>query len=355
MSDNSGARRLSADDQCRLAARVWGLKWSALQLTILREHGGEALAEFKFKILSRHQRSHFLEGVKRLGISLDLPPAVIAGRYHYLSNQIGSLKMEYIEESPRRVWIRYLAPNWSFPGTAICAVPGSVPRAMFAGWHPRNGLSLDCPRLGFVITKLIQEGEPYDEGYFEEFDRALEPDERLQFKPVLMSPDFDPAKAPMLDPAAWPDARKLKALRNFAIGYLEDAIHTLIESYGVSHAAALIGKAMRMCAAQFFDEIRHTCSIEGRQASDLVDTLVCLFSSAGDKIEVQQRGAAYLLYRTPRGFASNPVPNEIAYAMFEFPRMLACVQSARVKVSRAQEHGSKTEEWSVQDVAERLF
>lgn len=355
MSKSIGTQHLSADDQCRLAARIWGLKWSALQLTILREHGGEALAQFKFKILSRHQRSHFLEGVKRLDISLDLPPAVIAGRYHYLSNQIGSLKMEYIEETPKRVWIRYLAPNWSFPGTAICAVPGIVPRAMFAGWHPRNGLSLNCPRLGFVVTKLIQEGEPYDEGYFEEFDHELDPDERFQFKPVLISPDFDPSKAPVLDPVAWPEARKLKALRNFAIGYLEDAVHTLIEIYGVSHAAAIIGHAMRMCAAQYFDEIRHTCRIEGRRACDLVDTLACLFGSAGDKIEVQQRGATYLLYRTPRGFAANPVPREIAQAMLEFPRMLARVQSARVKISLAQEQGSKTEEWSVQDVTERLF
>ena len=44
--------------------------------------------------------------------------------------------MEYVEESDRKVWIRYLPPAWSFPGQSVFAVPAIVERAMFAGWHP---------------------------------------------------------------------------------------------------------------------------------------------------------------------------------------------------------------------------
>ena len=89
--------------RCETIARFWGLHWSAIQLVILREHGGEDLARFKYQILRAHQRSHFLEGVAKLGIDRSLPPAVIAGRYHYFSNAIGGLTMEYIEESERKV------------------------------------------------------------------------------------------------------------------------------------------------------------------------------------------------------------------------------------------------------------
>lgn len=51
---------------------------------------------------------------------------------------------------------------------------------MFAGWHSLNGRSLGCRRLGFVMAKVYQQGEPYDEGYFVEHDRDLDDDECLR-------------------------------------------------------------------------------------------------------------------------------------------------------------------------------
>src|SRR5205809_3938249 len=88
--------------QCETIADYWRYQWGALQMGLLRELGGHELAGFKERILRRHQRAYFLEGLTKLGISRDLPPAVIAGRYHYLSNMLGGLSMEYIEESPKR-------------------------------------------------------------------------------------------------------------------------------------------------------------------------------------------------------------------------------------------------------------
>ncbi len=170
--------------RCETIARLWALEYAALQLTLLRERGEPALTEFKYRILHMHQRAHFLDGLAKLGIARDLPPAVIAARYHYLSNQVGGLGMEYVEESPRTVWIRYLAPSWGFPGAGLFAVPSRSARAVFAGWHAHNGVSLGCPRLGFVLTKCYQDGEPYDEGFFHEYDHDLAPDERLQCRPV---------------------------------------------------------------------------------------------------------------------------------------------------------------------------
>ena len=252
--------------RCETIARFWGLHWSAIQLTILREHGGPDLAAFKHAILRRHQRSHFLPGVDKLGIDRGLPPAVIAGRYHYLSNTIGGLAMEYVEETPQKVWIRYLPPAWSFPGQSLFAVPASVERAMFAGWHPHNGRSLGCRRLGFVVTKVFQEGEPYDEGYFQEYDHDLDDDQCLRFAPVTESPDYDPANGPALDPVAWPEDRLVKAKRNFALGYVEDAIVAALEMYGVHRAAGLIAHAARLTAIQFLGEFMTAFGITGPRA-----------------------------------------------------------------------------------------
>lgn len=186
---SSPARDWPLAEKCAVISQYWVNQWGCFQLEVLQRYGGDALANFKKHILRRHQRDYFLPGVEKLGIGRDLPPAVIAARYHYFSNLLGNLAMEYIEESPKKVWIRYLAPSYSFTGVSLAAVPSKVQRAMFSGWHPFNGVSLKAPNLRFVVTKVFQDGEPYDEGYFEEVDRALEEDERILYRPVATSPD----------------------------------------------------------------------------------------------------------------------------------------------------------------------
>ena len=140
--------------RCEIIARFWGLHWSAVQLVVLRDKGERDLAAFKYAILRRHQRSHFLPGIAKLGIDRSLPPAVVAGRYHYFSNAIGGLAMEYVEESPRKVWIRYLPPAWSFPGQSLFAVPASVERA-----HVRRLASVQRP-----LARLPPAGFRGDQG-----------------------------------------------------------------------------------------------------------------------------------------------------------------------------------------------
>lgn len=344
--------------RCETIARFWGLHWSAIQLTVLREKGGDDLARLKYLILRRHQRSHFLEGVDKLGIDRSLPPAIVAGRYHYFSNAIGGLTMEYVEESPKKVWIRYLPPAWSFPGQSLFAVPPAVEHAMFAGWHPFNGASLGTKRLAFVVTKVYQQGEPYDEGYFIEHDRDLDPDEHLRFEPVTRSPDFDPEKAPKLSPQEWPEERLAKARRNFALGYVEDAIVTAQEMYGVQAAASLIGHAARMTAIQFFHEFRTTFGVGGSKAADLVAIAEALATLAGDEISVSvEKDGKYVVRRANRILRSDPPAVEIYAALFEFVRMGAKVLSPRIRLTLDGIDAAPgiTERWTVEDTADRQF
>lgn len=345
------------DRKCRTVARYWSQQWGAIQLTILREKGEAALADFKFRILNRHQRSHFLAGVDRLGISRDLPPAVIAGRYHYLSNIIGGLAMEYIEETPKKVWVRYLPPAWSFPGLSICAVPSSAPRRMFAGWHPYNGPALGTNRLAFVVTKTFQDGEPYDEGYFEEFDRDLAPEERLQFRVVTRSPDFDPAAAPRLDPQQWPPDRLSKAFRNFSRGYLRDGVMTSLEMFGLHGAARIVAQAVRLCALQHALDLAASLGIAGRKASDLARCFALLAYLGEEQPMLTRDGPGrYVLKRRPKMFGRDEIGDEVWQALFAYQEMAAKVFGPRIRATRtAPAQPAGQEEWIFEDTPDRLF
>jgi hypothetical protein len=102
-----------------------------------------------------------------------LPPAVAAAQYHYLSNWIGGVHVEYMYETDRKAWIRYPPPRWIWRGTAICGVPGEISRAMLRGWHANNGVALGNPKLGFVCTKQSVDGQDGLEGYYCEYDHPL--------------------------------------------------------------------------------------------------------------------------------------------------------------------------------------
>jgi hypothetical protein len=327
----------------------------------MRERGNDELAEAKRRILRKHQRAHFLDGLEKLGISRDLPPAIIGGRYHYLSNALGNLKMEYIEESPKKVWVRYRAPSYSFTGIGLAAVRSKVQRWMFSGWHPFNGESLGCPQLGFVVTKVFQDGEPYDEGYFLEYDRPLHQDERIQYRPVTMSPDFDPEKAPKLDPKIWPDERRWRANRNFARGYIEDTVRICLEMYGVHETAAYLANAHRIFSVQFFDMYRSMFGIKGDRAVDLARFISNVGQMCNESVTVSEsKSGQYIVTRTNRMLAGDEVPPEIYHALGACYPTAAKMMNARVKITldsltKLAEGRGVQEIWIIEDCKDRLF
>ena len=107
----------------------------------------------------RHQHQEkFLASFDKLGLR-GLPDAVACAGYHYLSNRIGGVPVEYMRESDRKAWVRFVPPRWVYPGAAICGIPSEVSRAMLRGWYAQNGVSLGNPRLGFVCTALTTDGQ----------------------------------------------------------------------------------------------------------------------------------------------------------------------------------------------------
>src|SRR5215467_12095180 len=187
-------------------AELYHAYFTGLTLSVVTRRGRREATEFMFRVFRRQQQERFLPGLKKLGID-HLPPAVAAAQYHYLSNWIGGVHVEYMYENDRKAWIRYSPPRWIWRGTAICGVPGEVSRAMLRGWHGNNGAVLGNLKLGFVCTKQTVDGQDGLEGYYCEYDHDLTVEERVVFAREQEAPPFDLAKAPALPTDAWPKPR----------------------------------------------------------------------------------------------------------------------------------------------------
>jgi hypothetical protein len=260
---------------------------------VVSRRGGSAAAELVFRIFRRQQLEKFLPGLEKLGLSR-LPHAVACAQYHYLSNHVGGVKVEWIPENDRKSWVRYPPPRWIFDGAAICGIPSEVSRAMLRGWHGNNGVLLGNARLGFVCTKQTVDGQAGLEGYYLEHDRELLPDDRLRFSPGEDAPDFDPARAPVLERDTWPQERLRKAYRNYAMDYLRTALPVAIELFGPAEGVHLTGLAARQIGMHYHDRVREILDADGTSSSarDFVSVLARVLAGQGDESVVERRDGA---------------------------------------------------------------
>src|SRR5690606_38792491 len=232
----------------RAVAELYHDYFTGTVLYMATRHGAQSAAELVYEVFCRQRRERFLEGLEKLKLT-QLPHAVAAAQYHYLSNHIGGVSVEYMYESDRKAWVRYSPPRWIWAGTALGGIPPEASRAMLAGWHAQNGVMLGNPRLGFVCTKQTVDGQSGLEGYYYEYDHDLLPHERLRFARDEDAPDFDPAKAPKLPTDEWPEARLAKAHRNYAMEYVRSVYPTALQLWGpdeAEHRLRMIGKMIGM-------------------------------------------------------------------------------------------------------------
>jgi hypothetical protein len=293
-----GAKMAGAQDEeakwsrWRSVADLYHAYFTGLILTVVTRRGTSDAAEFVFRIFRRQQQERFLPGLGKLGLS-GMPPAVAAAQYHYLSNWIGGVSVEYMVESDRKAWIRYPPPRWIWRGTAICGVPGEVSRAMLRGWHANNGVSLGNPKLGFVCTKQSVDGQDGLEGYYYEYDHALEVDQRLVFARHLEAPMFDPKKAPALPVSSWPKPRLEKAYRNYAMEYVRTAAPVAVQLFGPEDAGYLLHMTGKLIGMQYFDEIARGFGARRGSAKDFEAFLRALFDAQDDVANASASSGAF--------------------------------------------------------------
>ena len=267
---------------------------TGLILTVVTRRGADDAAELVFRIFRRQQLEKFLPGLEKLGLR-GLPPAVACAQYHYLSNDIGGVRVEYMYASDRKAWVRYVPPRWIYEGATICAVPSEVTRAMLRGWHANNGVLLGNDRLGFVCTMMTTEGQPGLEGYYHEADRALAPEQRLRFAPDEEGPDFDPARAPRLDTGTWPPERLAKAMRNYAMTYVRTMLIELVDLFGAPEAARLGGITSRLIGMQSYARTAELLSVKSNALDAFADYLTQLGQAQGDDTTWTREGDAVVI------------------------------------------------------------
>ena len=260
---------------------------TGLVLTLVTRRGEDDAAAFVFRLFRRQHLEKFRPGLVKLGLDR-LPHAVACAQYHYLSNQLGGVKTEYAPESDRKAWVRYPPPRWIWSGTAICGIPSRVNAAILHGWHGHNGVTLGNPRLGFVCTGQTVDGHPGLEGYYLEHDRELAEDERVRFAPGEIMPDADPARAPRLDPAAWPAERLEIVISRYAMEYVRTALPVLLELLGPADTRRLLGHAARLIGMQYLDETARLLGITSSGPAAFARYLAALAAAQGEAVEVSR-------------------------------------------------------------------
>jgi hypothetical protein len=275
--------------------------FTGLIMTLVTRRSTPAAAEFVFRVFRRQHHERFLPGLEKLGLT-GLPHAVAAAQYHYLSNWIGGVHVEYMPENDRKAWIRYPPPRWAWRGTAICAIPGEVSQAMLRGWHAQNGVSLGNPRMGFVCTKQTVDGQDGLEGYYCEYDHDIEPDQRLAFARNLEAPDFDPAKAPTLPTATWPAERLAKARRDYAMEYVRTSIPIVVALFGPEEGGYFLHITGKLIGMQFGTEVAEALGAELDAGPEgFARMLEAFFVAEGDEASGSGASVDQAAWRLARG------------------------------------------------------
>jgi hypothetical protein len=328
---------------------------TGLLLYTVSRRGAADAASLVFWTFRRQHLARFLPGLDKLGLR-GLPDAVACARYHYLSNAVGGVGVEYVEESPVKAWIRYPPPRWIWQGPAICGIPGEVSRAMLRGWHAHNGVSLGNPRLGFVCTKQTVEGQPGLEGYYLQHDRDLAPAERLRFAPEEEAPPFDPRTAPALPAGGWPAERLARARRNYSMDYVATVLPEAVRLFGPLAGGQLTGGAARLIGLQYYAETAALLGAPGPEAAPpssdpqaFADYLVALGRGQGDDTAWERRGADLVVRQTTWRLMdeAGPLPGAVFEAWTELWRGAALAHDPRLRldVVARRDRGDPAFEW----------
>ena len=340
-----------ADDP-RLAAvaNLYHTLFTGLILTVVTRRGTADASRWVEALFRRQHEEKFLSSFEKLGLA-DLPDAVASAGYHYLSNRIGGVDVEFMRESDRKAWVRFPPPRWIYPGAAICGIPSEVSRGFLRGWYAQNGVSLENPRLGFVCTGQTVDCQSGLMGYFYEFGEPLAPEERLRFRPGETPPPYDAAAALRLPEGEWPAARLAKAQRNYAMEYLRTGLPLLFELFGTADALHLGRTAAWLIGAQLSRETATTLGIGERDAGAFGRLMAALAAGEGDDATVSTAGTGIEVRRETlrlyRGLGPQPDEMFLAWNGLLEGLLAGHDRHLRLDVIARRDHGDACYAWRI--------
>jgi hypothetical protein len=262
-----------------------------LELVVATREGPEVVGEWMFRLFRSQHEEKFLSSFKKLGLD-DQPDAVACAKYHVLSNGMGGVAVDYMEESATKAWVRFRYPRWMYDGAVVCGIPVEASRGFLRGWYAQNGVSLGNPRLGFVCVSEDMTGQFGFCGYFKEYDHDLGEDERLAFAPDEQPPAYDPAQQPVPPAAEWSEERLAKANRNYAIEYIRNGVRELVAVLGEIRALELAKLAARLTGLQHFQQMAETLGATEGGPKAAAEFLCTMFQGMGDTAELKPGAAA---------------------------------------------------------------
>ena len=257
-----------------------------LQLMVAVRGGPDVIGEWMFRLFRRQHEEKFLSSFKKLGLE-GLPDAVACARYHVLSNSMGGVPVEYMEESDKKAWVRFRYPRWMYDGPTLCGVPVEASRGFLKGWYAQNGVSLKNPKLGFVCVSEDMTGQFGLCGYFKEYDQELSEDERLQFAPDERPPPFEANAQPAPPAEDWNDLRLAKANRNYAVEYIRNGVRELVGVIGRERALELGKSAARLTGLQNWRRLSEAIGTEDSGPCEVARLLGEMFEGMGDDVNIE--------------------------------------------------------------------
>ena len=275
----------STTAQWKGVASIYHAFFTGLILMVASRSGADAAGNWIFRTFRRQHHDKFLSSFNKLGLD-HLPDAVAAAQYHYLSNSVGGVEVEYMYEADDKAWVHFCHPRWMYDGTALCGVPQQVSHGFLNGWYGQNGVSMGNPRVGFVCTSQDMTAEYGLAGYFKEYDHDLASEERLLFAPAEWAPAFDPEAAPKLNPDDWPADRLHKANRNYAMEYIKTSLPELVATLGPGEAGALGNLAGNIIGRQFYRQVEALLGTAGDSALDFASFMAAMATAQDDVAEV---------------------------------------------------------------------
>ncbi|MZR31828.1 hypothetical protein [Sneathiella litorea] len=337
-------------DRYSAVASLYHAYFTGLLLTLALRKGHAAAGDLTFHVFRRQHHEKFLSSFEKLGLS-DLPDAVACAQYHYLSNGVGGVPVEYMYESDDKAWVHFCHPRWIYDGAAICGIPLEVNHGYLKGWYAQNGVSLKNPRLGFVCTSQDMDGQYGMAGYFKMFDHDLAPEERLQFAPGEIAPPFDPSTTPTLDTSTWPEERLQKANRNYSMEYAKNSLIILADIFGPMEANALGGMTAQLIGKQFYRSTADSLGITGDSIEGFARYLAGMIDGHDDEVEIEKDGDAFIVrqkgWRLMRG--TGPHPTSVFDSWNQLWQGALAVHNRYLvlEVLQRQDYGDDCFEWRI--------
>ena len=276
---------MAGSDAIAAQAELHHQYFLGLQLMVAAEEGRETFYEWTFRLFRRQHDEKFLSSFEKLGLS-NQPPAVACAKYHVLSNWMGGVAVEYIEESKTKAWVRFRYPRWIYAGPAICGIPVEASRGILNGWYAQNGVSLNNPRLGFVCVSEDLTGQFGLCGYFKEYDHELSYSERLTFAPDERPPPYDPSAQPAPPAGEWNAERLAKVKRNYAVEYIRNGIRGLRCGVGRDRGLELGKRSARLTGLQHYPKMAEAVGAKDGGPGDAAAFLATMMAGMGDECAV---------------------------------------------------------------------